>query len=104
MIKASTRQVGRLIVLRVEGHADYAPNGQDIVCSAASILTSAASNLLPRNRYRTWCGGAVLAFSRFSSTEQDYLRLIAVGFAQLAKTYPNHVKFHDNANTLDKSR
>lgn len=28
----------RKMELRVEGHADYAPRGQDIVCAAVSIL------------------------------------------------------------------
>ena len=100
MIRASTRKTGRLIILRLDGHANYAPNGQDIVCSAVSILTSAVCNLIPSNRCKTRTGGAVIAFSKYSETERDYLRIVAVGLAQLAKTYPNHVQFDDEANAL----
>lgn len=100
MIKASTRAAGRLIVLRLDGHANYAPNGQDIVCSAVSILTSSVCNLIPANRCKTRPGGAVIAFSKYSETERDYLRIVAVGLAQLAKTYPNHVQFDDRAHAL----
>ena len=100
MIKASARAAGRLIVLRLDGHANYAPNGQDIVCSAVSILTSAVCNLIPSNRCKTRPGGAVIAFSKYSETERDYLRIVAVGLAQLSKTYPNHVKFDDRAHAL----
>lgn len=100
MIKASTREAGRLIILRLDGHANYAPNGTDIVCSAVSILTSSVCNLIPANRCKTRPGGAVIAFSKFSETERDYLRIVAVGLAQLAKTYPNHVQFDDEAKAL----
>lgn len=100
MIKASTRESGRLIILRLDGHANYAPNGQDIVCSAVSILTSSVCNLIPANRSKTRPGGAVIAFSKYSETERDYLRIVAVGLAQLAKTYPNYVQFDDEAKAL----
>lgn len=100
MIKASTREAGRLIILRLDGHANYAPNGTDIVCSAVSILTSSVCNLIPANRCKTRPGGAVIAFSKYSETERDYLRIVAVGLAQLAKTYPHHVQFDDEAKAL----
>lgn len=100
MIKASTNESGRLIILRLDGHANYAPNGQDIVCSAVSILTSAVCNLIPDNRRKARPGGAVIAFSKYSETERDYLRIVAVGLAQLAKTYPEHIQFDDRAHAL----
>lgn len=100
MIKASTREAGRLIILRLDGHANYASNGQDIVCSAVSILTSSVCNLIPANRCKARPGGAVIAFSKYSETERDYLRIVAVGLAQLAKTYPNYVQFDDEAKAL----
>lgn len=100
MIKATAKEFGRLIILRLDGHANYAPNGTDIVCSAVSILTSSVCNLIPSNRCRMRPGGAVIAFSKYSQTERDYLRMAAVGLAQLAKTYPDHVRFDDRANAL----
>ena len=33
-------------VLRIDGHAGYAPEGQDIVCSAISILATTLANAL----------------------------------------------------------
>lgn len=100
MIKARTRQDGCLIALELTGHAEYAPNGKDIVCAAVSILVSTVCNLLPTARHKTFEDDTTIIFLRDSKPERDYLRYIAVGLAQLAKTYPDNVNFVDDANAL----
>ena len=38
MIKVAVATTGKNLVLKVEGHAEYAEVGKDIVCASASIL------------------------------------------------------------------
>ena len=38
MINVTMTESGKKLSLRVEGHAEYAENGKDIVCASASIL------------------------------------------------------------------
>ena len=38
MINIIYNEAGQDMVLRAEGHAEYAPKGQDIVCAAVSTL------------------------------------------------------------------
>lgn len=35
---------GDIVVFKVEGHAGYAPHGQDIVCAAVSAVTTSTIN------------------------------------------------------------
>ena len=46
MINIIYNEAGQDMVLRAEGHAEYAPKGQDIVCAAASMLAYTAGYML----------------------------------------------------------
>ena len=47
MTKAQVRfEGGRIVSLEVRGHAGYAESGEDIVCSAISLLTITCGNAL----------------------------------------------------------
>ena len=39
MIQITYNEMGDMMFLRAEGHAEFAPKGQDIVCAAISALT-----------------------------------------------------------------
>ena len=38
MIQITYNEMGDMMFLRAEGHAEFAPKGQDIVCAAVSAL------------------------------------------------------------------
>lgn len=43
-----TKEDTQMLCLTVEGHAGYAPRGQDIVCAAESVLVQALAGALTR--------------------------------------------------------
>ena len=46
MITVTLTEKGRNLSLRVEGHAEYAEHGKDIVCASASILAYTLASLV----------------------------------------------------------
>ena len=91
------------MVLSVKGHAGFAPEGQDIVCAAASILACTAAAAVQDNaekffpvisqskkdaEMRVECrpaGGNISSCRRVLDT-------IFTGYELLAGRYPDHVK------------
>lgn len=77
----------------VEGHAGYAPAGQDIVCAAASALLYALLGVLEEK-------GAVKeaiirpGYATIAAGEggEAALELVRCGFAQLSGRYPDYVR------------
>ena len=82
--------------ITVHGHAGYAPEGQDIVCSAVSILLYTLARKLgdelhdismeKGKSYLTW---------RVSKKNNEVEDTIIQGFILLAKKYPDYVTFVD---------
>lgn len=88
--------------MEIKGHAGFAPEGEDIVCAAASCLAmtllSAASEK-PRyqtNRYidrknaviRVWCNPE----PGYKARCREMFRVLALGFELLANEYPDYVR------------
>ena len=46
MIKVTFTESGHKLSLRLEGHAEYAEHGKDIVCASASILAYTLASLV----------------------------------------------------------
>lgn len=93
------------LVLDVEGHAQYAPKGQDIVCAAESMLVQALGAMLAGMRGReleefTVSGrsgsgcATIVAMPRkgYEERVRGAFECARAGFALLAKQYPKHVK------------
>ena len=95
----------RVLVLRMRGHAGHAPEGQDVVCAAASILAYTAAQLASdmfadgklrrKPCIRLERGDAVVSLR---PTEEYYdealyaLYVAQVGYYLLAKNYPLNVR------------
>ena len=95
----------RVLVLRMRGHAGHAPEGQDVVCAAASVLAytaaQVASDMFADGKLRRKpClrlerGDAVVSLR---PTEAFYdealyaLYVTQVGYYLLAKNYPTSVR------------
>jgi len=100
-------EAGRIRQLSVSGHAGFAPQGQDIVCAAASVLMTTCANALEslagiiplverreRDAFMTLTlpdgiGGQAM------KTAQIILRTGLQGFEDLSAAYPGHCRIID---------
>lgn len=89
-----TRQHGEIII---EGHAGYAPHGQDIVCAGVSTLTQGfieAVEQLTTDKLKTHitAGKAIIRYKELSKDAQLLLSSFFIGLKMIANEYPNNVK------------
>lgn len=83
--------------ISVEGHAEYAPIGEDIVCAAVSTLIQvfvASVEELTNDTIRAELGAgkAFIQYKNLSEHAQLLLDSFFVGVQMIASTYPEHVK------------
>ena len=84
--------------ITVEGHAEYAEKGQDIVCAAVSAITCALmewvrvnDNLTPHSDVVQRDGYVRVFFSNPWAWE-DVREFAVMGYRMIADAYPDHVK------------
>lgn len=81
--------------LHMDGHAGYAPIGQDIVCASATILAYSAVETL--RQMGIDCGelgnGCCHIEVPKGQRERDVLSVAINGLRLLAENYPNNVSF-----------
>lgn len=93
------------VSLSVKGHAGMAARGQDIICSAASILVLTLAQTLDYIYPEGWlteaplteiCEGSAFISARpkedFTCEIMHTFFIAEVGFSLLAKNYPQHVQ------------
>lgn len=84
--------------IRVQGHANWADHGEDLVCAAVSVLTLTLANTLEElaeNHYdvRIKDGDFTLVLKdEVTNRSQVAIRSFEIGMEGLARTYPNYVK------------
>ncbi len=95
--------------LTVEGHAGYAPEGQDIVCASVSILILTAALRLrelfeedhthfPEPMIVTEKGYArvqAMAKGRHKKRTKEVFSVICAGLRQMAEEYPDNVCYRE---------
>ena len=92
--------------LEVEGHADYAETGKDIVCAAASMLTGALAGALEEAEERGRCefkakqtekGSFIWADAAAGSRQEikAYFKMAVTGFKMLQEQYAGHVTIRE---------
>ena len=85
--------------MRAEGHAGYAPAGQDIVCAAVSCLMQTLAYSAAEDEHTSSCiyqgeEGPVLNVEAGDSVlMRDKFELVADGLDLLAEQYPENVNF-----------
>ena len=88
--------------LEIEGHAGYAPPGQDIICAAVSALTyTLAQNLALTLHSEEYAATFEDGYARIEAhpsliTEdrcRDLFMTIANGYAMLAAQYDQYIQF-----------
>lgn len=99
---------GGKLTMRAEGHAGYAPAGQDIVCAAVSCLMqtlaySAAKDEHTSSRiYQGKEGPVVNVEAGDSVLMRDKFELVADGLTLLAEQYPENVSFKKTCRCAPK--
>lgn len=90
---------GGKLTMRAEGHAGYAPAGQDIVCAAASCLMQTLAYSAAEDEHTSSCiyqgkdGPVVSVETGDSVLMRDKFELVADGLTLLAEQYPENVSF-----------
>lgn len=90
---------GGKLTMRAEGHAGYAPAGQDIVCAAVSCLMQTLAYSAAEDEKTSSCiyqgeeGPVVSVETGDSVLMRDKFELVADGLTLLAEQYPENVDF-----------
>lgn len=93
---------GGKLTMRAEGHAGYAPAGQDIVCAAVSCLMQTLAYSAAEDERTSSCiyqgkEGPVLNVEAGDSVlMRDKFELVADGLTLLAEQYPENVSFKES--------
>lgn len=88
---------GGKLTMRAEGHAGYAPAGQDIVCAAVSCLMQTLAYSAAEDEHTSSCiyqgkdGPVVSVETGDSVLMRDKFELVADGLTLLAEQYPENV-------------
>ncbi len=88
----------------ITGHADYAPEGQDIVCASVSSLFYAMIgylHTLKGSRCRVHKLQKGYAEMSCTSVGEEAVRMTCIGILQVSEQFPQHVRLH---NEIWKSR
>ena len=94
MIGITYNEMGDVMILQAEGHAGFAPKGQDIVCAAVSALMQTLAYSLDggtvtyandRNRMEVQAKQSTDSLTKFE--------LVTDGLILLANAYPEHVQY-----------
>lgn len=79
----------------VEGHADFADHGMDIVCAGVSTLAQAVSHVLEYrfNAKVTIRSGYIhVSHNTYKNAAQDVENVLWCGVHEIENQFPNHVK------------
>lgn len=81
--------------LIITGHAGWAPQGQDIVCAAVSVLYETLKKLLKEKADVQEDDGSarlILDPDQIGDEEECYLNFFLSGVQGIEKAYPKHVQ------------
>lgn len=97
MIIAKYVRDGETHTLSVNGHAGYAPKGQDIVCAGVSAIVYALLGWLENNSENTDFvsidenNGEVVIQCEGDDKVTAVFHMAAIGIESIMNTYPDHV-------------
>ena len=102
IVTLTRKHTDSIIAVAVNGHADYAPHGEDIVCAAVSVLTQTALLGLLRYaahpvRYKIKSGLLSLQLEKEPTNITDtILETMALGLEEIARNYPDRVQIKEH--------
>jgi uncharacterized protein YsxB (DUF464 family) len=84
--------------ITIEGHAGFAPIGQDIVCAGISALLNTLLLSLDKlvdddTKHAVSAGYSLIEYKNLSERAQVLVDSFFIGVNAIADTYPNHVRY-----------
>jgi uncharacterized protein YsxB (DUF464 family) len=84
--------------ITIEGHAGFAPIGQDIVCAGISALLNTLLLSLDKLvdddiKHAVSAGYSLIEYKNLSERAQVLVDSFFIGVKAIADTYPNHVRY-----------
>lgn len=106
MIQITYNEMGDMMFLRAEGHADFAPKGQDIVCAAVGALMQTLAYSLDSGTVTCADDRNLMVVQAKQGTDSlAKFELVTDGLILLADAYPEHVRYinmhADKADAID---
>lgn len=106
MIQITYNEMGDMMFLRAEGHAEFAPKGQDIVCAAMSALMQTLAYSLDSGTVTCADDSNLMVVQAKQGTDSlAKFELVTDGLILLADAYPEHVRYinlhADKADAID---
>lgn len=106
MIQITYNEMGDMMFLRAEGHAEFAPKGQDIVCAAVSALMQTLAYSLDSGNVTCADDRNLMVVQAKQGTDSlAKFELVTDGLILLADAYPEHVRYinlhADKADAID---
>lgn len=106
MIRITYNEMGDMMFLRAEGHAEFAPKGQDIVCAAVSALMQTLAYSLDSGTVTCADDRNLMVVQAKQGTDSlAKFELVTDGLILLADAYPEHVRYinlhADKADAID---
>lgn len=106
MIQITYNEMGDMMLLRAEGHAEFAPKGQDIVCAAVSALMQTLAYSLDSGTVTCADDRNLMVVQAKQGTDSlAKFELVTDGLILLADAYPEHVRYinlhADKADAID---
>lgn len=106
MIQITYNEMGDMMLLRAEGHAEFAPKGQDIVCAAVSALMQTLAYSLDSGTVTCADDRNLIVVQAKQGTDSlAKFELVTDGLILLADAYPEHVRYinlhADKADAID---
>ncbi len=99
MIKCTIKKRKNIEEVTITGHADYADYGQDIVCSAVSMLSFAIGNKIMLLGYES---SVIITDNKFefinpgtSSDVNLLFETLTEGLEMVENEYSNHIKIRE---------
>lgn len=94
MIQITYNEMGDMMFLRAEGHAEFAPKGQDIVCAAVSALMQTLAYSLDSGTVTCADDSNLMVVQAKQGTDSlAKFELVTDGLILLADAYPEHVRY-----------
>ena len=91
MIQVTYNEVNDAMILRAEGHAGFAPKGQDIVCAAVSVLMQTLACSVGTSMGNDGKGFSVVC--KKSNDNIAKFELVTDGLVLLQREYPENVRY-----------
>lgn len=106
MIQITYNEMGDMMFLRADGHAEFAPKGQDIVCAAVSALMQTLAYSLDSGTVTCADDSNLMVVQAKQGTDSlAKFELVTDGLILLADAYPEHVRYinlhADKADAID---